>query len=1499
MALDVAENSSRQFFQLNFLASITSTLRDRESAKAYLSRADNLLSAVRRGNLDWGRYGNIWQAALNETKGNYNFAYGYLNEALTHYRTCTTATRSYLGKEPNPADDSYYYLPQCLGRSVELAARLGYLREAGAYVNDVQETARAYARVRQRVLFETRQTRPIARVYLEQGLLHEAKELLLSTISRSEKFQQGEASLQVADAWYYLGLLEMSQGNWAKADDYFRARRDGLRVNKAQADERDSENISDWGYTLLRLGKTQEALAVLDANLSASQKQYDDESIYLWDSRAFHALGIGATGDQETAVKTLAVAIPKLLELGRGPGSTERGYLTSTRIGWIMDGYVALLADLHRSGVRFSGIEPYVEAFRIADLARGSRVEKALSAAILRASINDPQLAAVMRRAQDLDYQVKAISEALSALQDFKSDKADPNRAKLIEKTRADLARVRDENEQAQVELKRKLPDYSELLNAKPVTIADTQKLLKPQEALVSIYTTQKQTLVWAMSAQGQPAFQVVDLPAARVTELVTKLRKSLDPSEADIGQVPTFDFTTAHELYQKLLTPVEAGWKNAKELIIVPHGALSELPFSVLLTAPYQPNKVGIPFSDHGAAPWLIKNAAISYLPSLSALTSLRRGATPSAANSFIGFGDPVFGAATKSATVIASRSMIRRNSKLPTAPSKPTSSLELLQALPDTADEVREIAKILKADENRDVHLGSRASEQSVKSADLSNYRVVMFATHGLVPGELPDLAQPALALSNPIVTGEKEDGLLTLAEILGLKLKADWVVLSACNTASADGQASEAVSGLGRAFFYAGAKALLVSHWPVETVSAKLLTRELFKRQTADANLSRAQAMREASLAVMQQSAGKSYSYAHPMFWAPFAKLIAIKVCEACTESEVILRQPAGPMFSPEQLAEILALPFFAGLDPATLDKLLAQLEPVHLPGGTLLFGAGAPGDSMYIVLSGRLRVAVEGRDGSMESLRELARGDTVGELALLTGETRSAAVRAIRDSELVKISRTAFESAVKFDPKLLNQIAVQLAGRERQGRDANLARRNLRTIALVPAQADVPWREFVETLAAALQTVGPTICLHRETRPTSNGAHQSAALSRLESSHRFVLYQADSAISPWTELCVRQADLILVVGSAESDPTSSDSHRLRQFLEQNQITTAVELVLLHHGRFNPATDTARWRTALDFTAHHHVAPAESSDIDRLVRNFTGSAIGLVLSGGGARGFAHIGVLRALSEKDIPVDYIGGTSMGAVIAAQYALGWDWQTMAQVNRAEWPRCHPQKNYTLPLVAINSGKRMDAMLARMLGDAQIENLRRGFFCVSTNLTRAQAQVHRQGSLWKAVRASVSIPGIGPPAIENGEIFVDGGLIDNLPVEAMKKLCQGQVLAVDVSEQAEFKSQLAHSYSVSGWKLLWQRLNPFATAPDLPNILQTLYRTTTVAGVRANENAKSQADLCFQPPVSQFGVFEWHSVDKIIEVGYRYAIDKLNEPATMAQLAKTDVGKNQ
>ncbi|MBT3906746.1 MAG: CHAT domain-containing protein, partial [Rhodospirillaceae bacterium] len=208
-------------------------------------------------------------------------------------------------------------------------------------------------------------------------------------------------------------------------------------------------------------------------------------------------------------------------------------------------------------------------------------------------------------------------------------------------------------------------------------------------------------------------------------------------------------------------------------------------------------------------------------------------------------------------------------------------SADLGVLPRLPDTADEVTSIAKALKADFKRDVYLGTRATEDKVKAADLSRYKVLAFATHGLVPGDLDGLDQPALALSSPQLGGTTGDGLLTMGEILGLRLDADWVVLSACNTAAAEGEGAEVFSGLGRAFFYAGTRAMLLSNWPVETTSARLLTTDLFRRQAADPSLSRTQALQQSMQTLMTgpgyidpKSNKVVFSYAHPIFWAPFS-------------------------------------------------------------------------------------------------------------------------------------------------------------------------------------------------------------------------------------------------------------------------------------------------------------------------------------------------------------------------------------------------------------------------------------------------------------------------------------------------------------------------------------------------------------------------------------------------------------------------------------------------
>ena len=587
----------------------------------------------------------------------------------------------------------------------------------------------------------------------------------------------------------------------------------------------------------------------------------------------------------------------------------------------------------------------------------------------------------------------------------------------------------------------------------------------------------------------------------------------------------------------------------------------------------------------------------------------------------------------------------------------------------------------------------------------------------------------------------------------------------------------------------------------------------------------------------------------------------------------------------MLSPDKLSYLSCLELFQSIDRAGLLELLPHLDSRLLPGGETLFRAGESADAMYVILSGRLRVWLE-RGGAEHAVRELSRGQIVGELALLTGEPRSATVRAIRDTELARLSRAAFDAVRQNHPESFGQMILQIAARQARGRDPRSAQRNIRTLAILPLDKSVPCRDFTQRFVRTLQGFGSALHLHERAidfgaapTDTSELTHR---LSELESAHKFVIYEADATLSPWTQRCLRQADLIWLL-AGDSGPAPARIAELSDYFRSRPAGASTELVILRDTNFPPAAKIQEQLTNLPIDTHHHALPSAPKDLAKLARFLTGSAVGLVLSGGGARGFAHIGVIRALTERGIPIDAVGGTSMGAVIAAQHALGWDWPMLAQVNRDTWPRCEPQRNYTLPLVALNSGRRMDQTLKNMFGDAQIEDLPTTFFCVSTNLTQAREKVHRDGELWKAVRASISIPGIGPPAIERGEILIDGGLMNNLPVTTMKTLCPGTVLAVDVSEQLEFKSALAESYTVSGWKLLWQRMNPFAKPPDIPNILEILYRTTTVGGIGAIDSAKAAADFCFEPPVAGFGVFDWRAADAIIEAGYRDTERRLDE----------------
>lgn len=508
------------------------------------------------------------------------------------------------------------------------------------------------------------------------------------------------------------------------------------------------------------------------------------------------------------------------------------------------------------------------EGFGIADRLRSSSVQQAIVEAAVRAAANVPGLSDLIRQIQDADREMGSLYEYLVDESGETLSVSDPQatvrlkrRLETLENARLLLLR----------QVRQRFPDFDALTQPRTPDGISLAKQLQPTEALLSMLPTARQTYLWLVTSDGV-SFAASETTEAQIETSVAALRKTLDVA----GQAsrPQVDADAAYQLYRNLVAPMRARAGSRGEWIMVAGGILGQVPFATLLTRPDRP-------ADYVGAPWLVKEMALSSVPSAAAWMALRQ--LPPHKNDkapLIAFGDPDFagearaGAAAQVRNLNVGRSgafaVSDAGGNLPPIPMTGAVRRADLPALPETREEIMAIATALSADPGRDVFLGPRASRRNViqlnGAGELAKRRVVMFATHGLMPGDLPNLRQPALALA--YAQGGTGDWLLTLEDVLTLKLDADWVVLSACNTAAADGRSGEAVSGLGRGFFYAGARSVLVTHWAVETQSAKDITSGAFVAY-ANGRTSRAEALRSAQLALIAKP-----RTSHPALWAPFA-------------------------------------------------------------------------------------------------------------------------------------------------------------------------------------------------------------------------------------------------------------------------------------------------------------------------------------------------------------------------------------------------------------------------------------------------------------------------------------------------------------------------------------------------------------------------------------------------------------------------------------------------
>jgi predicted acylesterase/phospholipase RssA/CRP-like cAMP-binding protein len=591
---------------------------------------------------------------------------------------------------------------------------------------------------------------------------------------------------------------------------------------------------------------------------------------------------------------------------------------------------------------------------------------------------------------------------------------------------------------------------------------------------------------------------------------------------------------------------------------------------------------------------------------------------------------------------------------------------------------------------------------------------------------------------------------------------------------------------------------------------------------------------------------------------------------------------------------QLSQTLPT-LFGPLDEAMLQDIEGKVEWLHIQGGEVLFREDDPGDALYIVLYGRLRV-VAGAGGKGERvLGEAGRGECVGEMALFTDEPRSATVYAIRDSELVRIARPVFEGIVRQYPQLTLSITRLLIGRLRANNSRSCALKAVTNVALFPVSRDVPLNECALRIASALSPFG--LVLHLNSAIVDRLLHTPGAaaspeggtgsirllswLGEQEMKHAFIIFEADPGDTPWTRRCMRHADHVLMTARASAMARDGVAENQPAASGQGLVKAKRSLVMLHEDGSSMPRGTREWLERYRVEDHHHIRRDRDGDFQRLGRFIAGRTTSLVLSGGGARGLAHIGVIKALREAGTPIDMIGGASMGAVIASACAMDQDHASIYQKAVETFVRKNPFSDYTLPFISLVRCRELDSMIGERMGDVQIEDLWVNYFCVSSNLSTAELVVHRKGPLAKAVRASVSYPGITVPVVEGEHLLVDGGVLNNLPVDVMRGCCQGKIIAADVTGEEDLK--VTGSAIPSPWKVFLSRVLPFTQSIRIPNIFDVLMRTVVLSSVQRRNQVIRDVDLYLRPPVHDFRLLDFKAIDRLIDIGYRHTREKLSE----------------
>ncbi|HEY0437000.1 MAG TPA: patatin-like phospholipase family protein [Phenylobacterium sp.] len=579
----------------------------------------------------------------------------------------------------------------------------------------------------------------------------------------------------------------------------------------------------------------------------------------------------------------------------------------------------------------------------------------------------------------------------------------------------------------------------------------------------------------------------------------------------------------------------------------------------------------------------------------------------------------------------------------------------------------------------------------------------------------------------------------------------------------------------------------------------------------------------------------------------------------------------------------MANLPAIP-----DDSALSRLFVQPRVQEdatwfsLPGGATLFAAGDRSEQLYYVRAGRLGAFRREQGHEVQFLGVIRPGEPAGEMSLIANAPHSADVVALRDSEIIAVPRDTFFAACEAEPDVMIELAKLMMLRSRQA----VMRGGVgepSVFGFVPLGNCGALRPLVERLAAEIVGLGysvTTIGAEAQTAPTE-------WFSDVEKTHDFVLYVGETVDAGWLQVVARQVDRLFRVGRGDGKPPKGPGAHVPSPLEAQGL---VDLILLQPADIVRPAGSEAWMEAARPARLFHLRRGHDGDLARIGRVLTGQSVGLVLSGGGARAYAHVGAIRALREHGVPIDFVGGVSMGAVIAAGLAMGWDDAEMDRRIREAFVNTSPLDDIAVPLLAMTHGLKVNERLAHHFGDTQMPDLWLPFFCLSSNLTTGAYQMHKRGLLRAALRATISLPGVLPPATDNNNVLVDGAVMKNFPADVMRLSMLGPIVGVDVTGGRSITAEdVARPSSV--WRWLWS--GQWRRGPPIVSVLM---RAATVSTSRDLAAAREATDLLVLPDTAKVEIRDFSAFDPAVAEGYRAmneAMAKLDRPVQALRRRKS------